>query len=48
MSEIPQYWNKSKKFLSKKDKVMRSLIKKYSDTNLTTRKDVFFQYVKVL
>ena len=46
MSEIPHYWNKSKKFLSKKDKVMRSLIKKYSDTNLTTRKDVFFSICK--
>ena len=46
MSETPKYWNKSKKFLSKKDKVMRSLIKKYSDTNLTTRKDVFFSICK--
>ena len=46
MSNPPQYWNKSKKFLSKKDKVMRSLIKKYSDTNLTTRKDVFFSICK--
>ena len=46
MSKTPQYWNKSKKFLSKKDKVMRSLIKKYSDTNLTTRKDVFFSICK--
>ena len=25
---------------------MRSLIKKYSDTNLTTRKDVFFSICK--
>ncbi len=46
MNKPPQYWNKSKKFLSKKDKVMRSLIKKYSDTNLTTRKDVFFSICK--
>ena len=46
MSETPQYWNKSKKILSKKDKVMRSLIKKYSDTNLTTRKDIFFSICK--
>ena len=46
MSKPPQYWNKSKKILSKKDKVMRSLIKKYSDTNLTTRKDVFFSICK--
>ena len=46
MSNPPQYWNKSKKFLSKKDKVMRKLIKKYSDKNLTTRKDVFFSICK--
>ena len=46
MSNPPQYWNKSKKFLSKKDKVMRNLIKKYSDKTLTTRKDVFFSICK--
>ena len=46
MSKPPQYWNKSKKYLSKKDKVMRKLIKKYSDKNLTTRKDVFFSICK--
>ena len=46
MSKTPRYWNTAKKYLSKKDKVMRSLIKKYSDTNLTTRKDVFFSICK--
>ena len=46
MSNPPQYWNKSKKFLSKKDKVMRKLIKKYSDKTLTTRKDIFFSICK--
>ena len=46
MSNPPQYWNKSKKFLSKRDKVMRQLIKKYSDKTLTTRKDVFFSICK--
>ena len=42
MSKQPPYWNKAKKYLSKKDRTMKLLIKKYSDANLTTRKDVFF------
>ena len=38
MSNKPKYWNKAKKYLSKKDKVMSSLIEKYkspSETVLT-------------
>ena len=27
MSKAPPYWNKAKKYLSKKDKVMKKLIK---------------------
>ena len=49
MSKVPKYWNKAKKYLSKKDKVMSSLIKKYespSETVLTSRKDVFFSLCK--
>ena len=46
MSKPPYYWSKAKKYLSKKDKKMRILIKKYSDANLTTRKDVFFSLCK--
>ena len=46
MSNSPTYWNKAKKNLMKKDKVMKNLIKKYSDKNLTTRKDVFFSLCK--
>ena len=46
MSNIPKYWNKAKKQLMKKDKVMKKLIIKYSDNNLTTRKDVFFSLCK--
>ena len=46
MSKIPKYWNKAKKQLMKKDKVMKKLIIKYSDNNLTTRKDVFFSLCK--
>ena len=46
MSKPPYYWSKAKKYLSKKDKKMRKLIKKYSDANLTTRKDIFFSLCK--
>ena len=49
MSNKPSYWNTAKKYLSKKDKVMSSLIKKYnspSEVVLTSRKDVFFSLCK--
>ena len=42
----PVYWNKAKKYLVKKDKVMKNLIKKYINSNLTTRKNVFFSLCK--
>ena len=49
MSKTPKYWNIAKKYLSRKDKVMSSLIKKYkspSEAVLTTRKDIFFSLCK--
>jgi DNA-3-methyladenine glycosylase II len=49
MSKIPKYWNIAKKYLSKKDKVMSNLIKKYrspSETVLTSRKNVFYSLCK--
>ena len=49
MSKIPKYWNKAKKYLSKKDKVMAALIQKYkspSETVLSSRKDIFFSLCK--
>ena len=49
MSKIPPYWNTAKRYLSKKDKIMSSLIKKYkspSETVLTSRRDVFFSLCK--
>jgi DNA-3-methyladenine glycosylase II len=49
MNKIPKYWNTAKKYLSKKDKVMSILIKKYkspSETVLTSRKDVFYSLCK--
>ena len=49
MTRIPKYWTKAKKYLSKKDKVMSSLIKKYkspSEIILSSRKDVFYSLCK--
>ena len=46
MSRTPKYWNKAKKYLSKKDKILSNLIKKYDDKNLTTRNNIFFSLCK--
>ena len=49
MSKTPKYWSTAKKYLSKKDKVMSSLIKRYkspSEIILTSRKDVFYSLCK--
>ena len=45
MNKVPPYWNRAKKNLMKKDKVMKNLIIKYSDKTLTTRKNVFFFFM---
>ena len=46
MKKSPIYWNKAKIYLSKKDKVMKYLIKNYKDGHLITRNDVFFSLCK--
>ena len=49
MSKIPKYWYTAKKSLSKKDKIMSNLIKKYkspSETVLTSRKNIFYSLCK--
>ena len=49
MTKVPKYWNKAKKYLSKKDKIISKLINKYkspSEKILTTRKDIFFSLCK--
>ena len=49
MTNPPKYWNKAKKYLSKKDKIMTNLIMKYkgpSETILTSKKDIFFSLCK--
>ena len=49
MTNVPKYWNKAKKYLSQKDKVMAKLIKRYQSPTeiiLTSRRDVFFSLCK--
>jgi len=46
MTKTPKYWNKAKKYLSKKDKVMKILIEKYKHKTLTSRRDIFFSLCK--
>ena len=46
MKKSPIYWNEAKIYLSKKDKVMKYLIKNYKDGHLITRNDVFFSLCK--
>jgi DNA-3-methyladenine glycosylase II len=49
MSKVPQYWSLAKKYLSRKDKVMKYLIQKYSEPSevtLTSRKDIFYSLCK--
>ena len=46
MSSKPKYWNKAKRILSQRDKIMRKLIHNYKDKSLATRNDVFFSLCK--
>ncbi|MDC2970235.1 DNA-3-methyladenine glycosylase 2 family protein [Candidatus Pelagibacter sp.] len=49
MTKVPKYWNKAKKYLSKRDKIMSRLIKNYkspSEVILTSRRDIFFSLCK--
>ncbi len=46
MNASPSYWNKAKKILAKKDKVMAKLISQYKDGFLITRNDIFFSLCK--
>ena len=49
MTKVPKYWNKAKKYLSKRDKIISKLIKNYqgpSEVILSTRRDIFFSLCK--
>ena len=46
MNKPPVYWNRAKKYLSEKDSIMKNLINRFSDSSLTSRKDIFFSLCK--
>ena len=48
MSRPPIYWKKAKKILSKKDPVLRKIIKKYNKGFLTTRNNPFFSLCRTI
>ena len=50
MTKVPKYWNKAKKYLSRKDKIMSNLIKNYESPQkpfLHLEKTFFVHYAKV-
>ena len=48
MSKPPSYWHKAKKILSKRDPVLRKIIKKYNKGFLTTRNNPFFSLCRTI
>ena len=48
MTKPPKYWYKAKKILSKKDPVLRKIIRKYKKGFLTTKKKPFFSICRTI
>ena len=48
MKRSPVYWQKAKRILSKKDIVLRKIIKKYNKGFLTTRNNPFFSLCRTI
>ena len=48
MSKPPIYWNKAKKKLSRRDPVIRKIIKKYKKGFLTSKNDPFFSLCRTI
>ena len=48
MSKPPNYWYKAKKILSKRDPVLKKIIKKYKKGYLTSRNDPFFSICRTI
>jgi DNA-3-methyladenine glycosylase II len=48
MNRAPNYWNKGKKILSKKDKIFKKIIKKFNKGFLTSKKDPFFSLCRTI
>ena len=48
MSKTPKYWHKAKKILSKKDPVLKKIIKKFNKGFLKTRNNPFFSICRTI
>ena len=48
MKHFPIYWHKAKRILSKRDPVLRGIIKKYTKGFLTTRNNPFFSLCRTI
>ena len=48
MKRSPAYWKKAKKLLSKKDTVLRKIIKKYKKGSLTSRNNPFYSLCRTI
>ena len=48
MTKPPKYWYKAKKILSKRDPVLRKIIRKYKKGFLTTKKKPFFSICRTI
>jgi len=48
MKRVPVYWGRAKRILSKRDPVLRKVIKKYKKGFLTTRNDPFFSLCRTI
>ena len=48
MKRPPAYWQKAKRILSKRDSVLRKIIKKYHKGFLTTRNNPFFSLCRTI
>jgi len=48
MNKPPNYWNKAKKILSKRDPVLKKIITKFNKGFLTTKRDPFFSLCRTI
>ena len=48
MKKAPVYWSKSKKIISRRDPVLRKIIKKYRNGHLKTRRNPFFSLCRTI
>ena len=48
MSKSPKYWNKAKNLLSKRDPVLKKIIKKFNKGHLKTRNNPFFSLCRTI